>query len=246
VLAAIKAHDTAGLPLCKIYLSPGGLESDEGRRGDGPGLRHVGLFPGWFAGAPALTQTGFAILGDDMVPPLTGEIETFLREGPPPVIFTPGSFMRDAGAFFRESLAACDRLGLRAIFLTPYREQIPQSLPAHVRHFSYAPLQRLAPRAAALVHHGGIGTLAQGLKAGIPQLVMPLFFDQPDNAARLAALGVGASLTPQSWRSDTVAEKLQALLQSDVVKHKCARAAAQFAKDDAVEQSCDIALSVMR
>ncbi|HEX4273258.1 MAG TPA: nucleotide disphospho-sugar-binding domain-containing protein [Rhizomicrobium sp.] len=244
VLAAIKVHDTAGLPLCRIYLSPGGLESDEDRRGDGPGLRHVGLFPDWFAAAPALAQTGFAMLGDDMVPPLTGEIETFLQGGAPPVIFTPGSFMRDAGAFFRESLAACDRLGLRAIFLTPYREQIPQSLPAHVRHFNYAPLQRLAPRAAALVHHGGIGTLAQGLKASIPQLVMPLFFDQSDNAARLAALGVGASLTPQAWRSDTIAEKLQALLQSDAVKHKCAQAATHFAKGNAVEQTCDIALSM--
>lgn len=246
VLAAIKAHDTAGLPLCKIYLSPGGLDSDEDRRGDSPDLRHIGLFPDWFAATPALTQTGFVMLRDDMVPPLTREIETFLREGAPPVIFTPGSFMRDAGVFFREALAACDRLDLRAIFLTPYSEQIPQNLPGYVRHFTYAPLQHLAPRAAALAHHGGIGTLAQGLKAGIPQLVMPLFFDQPDNAARLATLGVGASLTPQSWRGDTVAETLQALLQSDVVKHNCIRAAAHSAKDDAVEQTCDIALSMMR
>lgn len=246
VLAAARAHDTAGLLLCKIYLSPGGWESDQDRRSDGPGLRHVGLFPGWLAPAPALTQTGFAMLGDDMIPALTGEIETFLREGPPPVVFTPGSFMRDAAAFFREAVAACDRLGLRAIFLTPYREQIPQNLPAHIRYFSYAPLQRLAPRAAALVHHGGIGTLAQGLKAGIPQLVMPLFFDQPDNAARLVALGVGASLAPQAWRGEAVAERLQTLLQSAAMKRNCAQAAAHFVKDDAVDRTCDIVLSLRR
>lgn len=246
VLAAIRAHDAANLPLCKIYLSPGGWESDQDRRSDGPGLRHVGLFPDWFAPAPALTQTGFAMLGDDMVPALAGEIETFLREGLPPVAFTPGSFMRDADTFFREALTACSRLGLRAIFLTPYREQIPQNLPAHIRYFNYAPLQRLAPRAAALVHHGGIGTLAQGLKAGIPQLVMPLFFDQPDNAAHLTALGVGASLTPQAWRAEAVAERLQTLLQSDAVKRNCAQAAAHFVKDDAVDRTCDIALSLTR
>jgi rhamnosyltransferase subunit B len=245
VLAAVKAHDATGLPLCRIYLSPGGVASDAERRADGAGLRHVGLFPTWFA-ATDITQTGFAMLGDDMIPPLAGEIEAFLQEGPPPLIFTPGSFMRDAAAFFQQALEACAQLGLRAIFLTPYREQIPQSLPAHVRYFSYAPLQRLAPRAAALVHHGGIGTLAQGLKAGIPQLVAPLFFDQPDNAARLEALGVSATLVPLAWRSEAVAEKLRTILQSDAKKANCARAAAHFRRDNAVEHTCDIALSVAR
>jgi UDP:flavonoid glycosyltransferase YjiC (YdhE family) len=165
-------------------------------------------------------------------------VEAFLRAGLPPVIFTPGSFMRDAGMFFQESLAASDQLGLRAILLTPYGEQIPPDLPAHARHFKYAPLQRLAPRCAGLVHHGGIGTLAQGLKAGIPQLVMPLFFDQPDNAEHLAALGVSQTLTPRFWRRDAVAEKLHKILGSDAVKQNCARAAAHFAQGDAVEQSC--------
>jgi rhamnosyltransferase subunit B len=244
VFGAARAHDADGLPLCKIYLSPGGFESDEDRRADGPGLRNVGLFPGWFAARPVITQTGFAMLADDAIPALPGDLETFLHSGPPPVIFTPGSFMRDASAFFAQSLAACEQLDMRAIFLSPYREQIPQALPARICYFQYAPLQRLAPRCAALVHHGGIGTLAQGLKAGIPQLVMPLFFDQPDNAAHLAALGVGDTLAPQAWCNDLVAEKLSQLLASDTIRQNCARAAAHFAKDDVIEQTCDIALTV--
>lgn len=244
VLGAAQAHAAKGLPLCKVYLSPGGLESDEDRRADEPGLRHVGLFPDWFAAVPAIAQTGFAMLGDDTIPPLSGEMEAFLGTGAPPVIFTPGSFMRDAHTFFQESLAACDQLGLRAVFLTPYREQLPAALPGHVRHFQYAPLQRLAHRCAALVHHGGIGTLAQGLKAGIPQLVTPLFFDQPDNAARLSMLGVSATLTPQAWRRDAIAEKLNGMLQSITAKQNCTRMAARFAGETAVAQTCDIALSM--
>src|ERR1700761_5416310 len=194
---ALRANEDDGLPLCKVYLSPGAVGGDKDWRADTGNLRNIGLFPAWFATQPGIAQTGFAMLADDATPPLPGGLETFLRSGAPPVIFTPGSFMRDASTFFAQSLAACEELGLRAIFLTPHREQLPQTLPAQVRHFRYVPLQRLAPRCAALAHHGGIGTLAQGLKAGIPQLVMPLFFDQADNASHLNALGVSNTLSPQ-------------------------------------------------
>jgi len=245
VFAAAEAHDRFGLPLCKVYLSPGGLESDGDRRTDEAGLRNIGLFPGWFAAA-GIAQTGFAMLDDAMIPSLSDDVEAFLQAGTPSVIFTPGSFMRDADGFFREALAACDQLGRRAIFLTPYPEQIPPALPASARHFQYAPLQRLAPRCAALVHHGGIGTLAQGLKAGIPQLVTPLFFDQPDNAARLATLGVSATLAPQAWRRDAIAEKLREMLGTVAVKQNCAHAAAHFAEDNVIEKTCGIALSMTR
>jgi rhamnosyltransferase subunit B len=246
VFGATRAHETQRLPLCKIYLSPGGLDSDEDKRADDASLRNIGLFPGWFAARPTIAQTGFAMLADDAIPPLHADLETFLRSGPPPVIFTPGSFMRDANTFFAQSLAACEQLDMRAVFLTPYREQLPVALPGQVRHFQYAPLQRLAPRCAALVHHGGVGTLAQGLKAGIPQLVMPLFFDQLDNAARLTVLGVSDTLAPQAWHGDTIAQKLRRILESDAIRQNCARAAAHFIKDDAVGQTCDIALSLTR
>lgn len=244
VFGATKEHDRSGLPLLKVYLSPGALESDEERRPDAADLRNIGLFPERFA-ASAITQTGFALLDDALIPPLPDDLDRFLGTGPPPLIFTPGSFMRDAHAFFREALTACERLGLRAVFLTPYREQIPRDLPACVRHFQYVPLQRLTPRCAAIVHHGGIGTLAQGLKAGIPQLVSPLFFDQPDNARRLEALGVSATLEPESWRHDAVVDKLCAI-QSETLKQACTRASAHFVQDDVVARTCDIALSLTR
>jgi UDP:flavonoid glycosyltransferase YjiC (YdhE family) len=92
---------------------------------------------------------------------------------------------------------ACRRLGRRGLLLSRYRDQLPADLPPGVRHFDYVPLSRVLPRAAALVSHGGIGTLSQALAAGIPQLIMPLGFDQFDNAARLGRLGVAATLTPR-------------------------------------------------
>ena len=56
--------------------------------------------------------------------------------------------------------------------------------------FEYAPYSTVFPRAAVNIHHGGIGTSAQALRAGLPQLVRPQAYDQFDNARRLIDLGV--------------------------------------------------------
>ena len=72
--------------------------------------------------------------------------------------------------------------GRRGLLLSRHREHIPRTLPSDVRHVEYAPFSELLPRCAALVHHGGIGTSAQALAAGVPQLIMPMGHDQPDNS----------------------------------------------------------------
>jgi len=79
-----------------------------------------------------------------------------------------------------EAARACQLSGHRAIFLTRYPEQLPPSLPKEVKHFSYIPLSQLLPHAAVLIHHGNIGTCSQALRAGIPQIIQPLAFDQFD------------------------------------------------------------------
>ena len=95
------------------------------------------------------------------------------------------------------------------------------------------------PRAAALVHHGGIGTAAQGLAAGLPQLVMPMTFDQPDNANRLERLGVAASLRPRGFTGPAVAAALRRILDSDTVAARCATFASKLDPSAAVTQTCE-------
>jgi rhamnosyltransferase subunit B len=233
------AHQKLGVPLCNIYLSPGAAQQDDARLVDGATLRNLGLFPGWFGEVPGVQTCEFPLLEDAQLPLLPPELEVFLRQGPPPVIFTPGSFMRGADRFFRESLLACERLSLRAVFLTPYREHLPSHLPTSVMHFSYVALQRLAPRSAAMVHHGGIGTAAQGLRAGLPQLVTPLFFDQPDNAARLEALGVGQRI--EHYQQPEVGGRLEELLASQPVRDNCTAVRARFSGANPLAQICDLA-----
>jgi rhamnosyltransferase subunit B len=189
----------------------------------------LGLFPEWFAPPqpdwPAPTRlTGFPLFdgGPAEAPP---GLEEFLDAGPPPVVFTPGTGAKRAGRFLAESAAACRRLGCRGLLLTRLAEQVPADLPPGVRHFAYAPFSRVLPRAAALVHHGGIGTLAQALAAGAPQLVVPRAHDQHDNAARLARLGVSATLPPRAYRAAAVADALARLLTEPEVAARCRDAA---------------------
>ena len=130
--------------------------------------------------------------------------------------------------FFSEAVAACKRLRQRGVLLTRHPEQLPDRLPDEVLHVEFVPLSWLAPRSAAIVHHAGIGTLAQGLAAGIPHLAMPMSHDQPDNAARLRRLGVGLTLPPKQFRTPRIAAALDELLGSSEVLARCRGLADRF------------------
>jgi UDP:flavonoid glycosyltransferase YjiC (YdhE family) len=147
--------------------------------------------------------------------------------------------MRHGEAFFREAAAACAALGRRALLVTPYREQLPKPLPPGTEQVDYAPFGTLFRSAAAVVHHGGIGTTAQALKAGVPQLVMPMAHDQPDNAARLERLGVGAWIAPRRFSAGRVAGALERLLGSEAVRTRCTEIARRFDGTGGLDAACE-------
>jgi len=131
---------------------------------------------------------------------------------------------------FEHALAACEALGLRALVVTPFRDQLPAHLGASTMHVSYAPFGLLLPKLAGLVHHGGIGTSAQCLAAGLPQLITPFAHDQFDNAARLRRLGVARRIAPDA---DTGAwiEALRGLTQTAEVASACKHLAQKMASE---------------
>ncbi len=175
------------------------------------------LFPEWFApqrpGWPAgLRFGGFPLYHGDAVAALPEAVQGFLGAGTPPIVFMPGSAMQHAAAFFAAAIAACAQLGRRGLLLTPHRAPVPNVLPEHVMHADYLPFDSVLPHAAALVHHGGIGSCAQALRAGVPQLIMPMAHDQFDNAECVRRLGLGAELRPQQFSADAVTAALRRLL----------------------------------
>ncbi len=204
--------------------------------------RVIGLFPDWFAPmAPDWPEntalTGFPLYDESDVTPLDPELEAFLATGSPPIAFTPGSAMRHGSAFFKTALEACRLLRRRALLISRHDAHIPTDLPPEVRHVPFAPFGRLLPRCAAIVHHGGIGTSAQGLAAGIPQVVMPMAHDQTDNGALLQRLGVGSVVTVKKFTPHRVARALDRLLHSPAVKAACDETTRRSGQDDSLAQT---------
>ena len=206
--------------------------------------RVIALFPDWFATPqpdwPAALQfAGFPQYDESDQQQLSPDLVRFLDAGDTPVVFTPGSANQNAAAFFQGAIDASARLGRRAILLTRFKEHLP-ALPSSVHHEGYAPLSRLLPRSAALVHHGGIGTLAQALAAGVPQLTMPMGFDQPDNTNRLIRLGVARWVSPKAFTGDRVAPLLDHLLTDSGVASACAKCARLLEDSRALDRTCDL------
>ena len=207
--------------------------------------RVIGLFPDWFAAPqpdwPAQARlTGFPRYDESDTCDADAGLETFLAAGPPPVAFTPGSAMHHGTAFFRAGVEACRRLGRRGLLLTRHTGHLPADLPDTVRHVPYAPFGRLLPRCAAVVHHGGIGTTAQGLAAGIPQVVTPFAHDQFDNAQRVRRLGVGLTVKARLYTPRAATRALAAVLENPAMAATCRAVAARLADEEPIDRTCDL------
>ncbi|OYW80849.1 MAG: hypothetical protein B7Z26_05865 [Asticcacaulis sp. 32-58-5] len=180
----------------------------------------LALFPAWFAQPqpdwPAnLLQWTFPLEDLATEQTLQPELQAFLASGERPVIFTPGSANVQASRFFAVAAEAVKRIGCRAVFVTREPKQVPPNLPASILTVEYAPFSTLLKHAAVFVHHGGIGTLSQGFAAGVPQLIMAMAHDQPDNADRLERLGAGTGLSVRQFTPERVTQELQHLLYGE-------------------------------
>lgn len=170
-------------------------------------------------------------------------LQAFLDAGPPPLVFSLGSTAVHAGeAFLRDSLRAALSLGQRAVLFTgspAMRARLPQALPGTIHCVDYAPHAALFPRAAVVVHHGGIGTSAEALRAGVPMLVVPHGFDQPDNAVRLERIGVAEILPVSRYRAEPAAAHLRRLLQPSYAA-RAAACAERLRCDDGAARAADV------
>lgn len=210
----------------------------------------LGLFPEWFAPPQpdwpeSLELVGFVRFDRDELEVPDAALEGWLDRGEPPLVVTAGSAHHHAAGFLGAAVELAERLGRRALLVTPERGDLPAHLPEGVRHRSYVPFSRLLPRAAALVHHGGIGTLAQALAAGIPQLVVPFGFDQLDNGSRLETLGVGALLPPRRFTGAAATKRLAPLLDSPEVASRCWELASRVLSGDPAGRAADLVEGLM-
>jgi UDP:flavonoid glycosyltransferase YjiC (YdhE family) len=187
-------------------------------------------------------QTGFCFLDDARDMP--AELDDFLSAGPPPVVFTLGSAaVLTAGDFFTESSRAIEKVGCRAVFIAGKESRIASA--GNIFVTSYAPYSQVFRQAAAVVHQGGIGTTAQGLRAGRPALIVPFAHDQPDNAMRVVRAGAGLSIPRAKYSAPRAASVIRELLDNETYKAGAQRAAASLAQEDGVAAACSAILSAV-
>jgi UDP:flavonoid glycosyltransferase YjiC (YdhE family) len=206
---------------------------------------HLALFSKWLADKqvdwPAQTVvTGFPWFDAEADSGLPKELERFLDDGEPPLVFTLGTaVVADAGRFYHDSVAAAKVLGRRAVLLVKNPRIVLPALPEGVVAFEYVPFSHLFPRAAAIIHHGGIGTTGQAMRSGRPSLVMPCAWDQPDNAERAARLGIARTIDRNCFEPKRVAAELRRLLEDPAYSQKSAEIAAKVRQEGGAKAACE-------
>jgi rhamnosyltransferase subunit B len=158
----------------------------------------IGLFPDWFAPPEAqwpkqMKLTGFPLYDSVESWKKDDELEKFLQGKPAPIVFAPGHTQVQGTGYFEAANDCLNEMGERGIFLARSGESMPAFGP-NILVRSYLPLSRLLPRAKALVHPGGTGGVSQALAAGTPQLVVPVTYDQMDNANQVERLNCGLQM----------------------------------------------------
>jgi UDP:flavonoid glycosyltransferase YjiC (YdhE family) len=191
---------------------------------------------------PHAVATGFVFHQDGQ--DLDARLRAFLDAGEPPIVFTLGSSAVGApGRFWDESLEAIARLKRRAVLLVGRGD--PPAGPGtstDVCIVDYAPHAPLFARAAAVVHHGGVGTTAQALRAGRPMLVVPHAHDQPDNAFRVSRLGVARVLEAGRYRAPVVATHVRHLTTNASYRRHAAEIGAVVGVERGTERACEVIL----
>lgn len=148
---------------------------------------------------PALVHT----IGFWYLPAASGwapstRLAAFLDDGPPPVAIGFGSMAgTDPGRVGRIVTEAIRLAGVRAILMSGWGGLQVKDLPGDVMLMDEAPHDRLFPRMAAVVHHGGSGTTGAALASGRPQVICPFVADQPFWAARVHSAGAAPAPLPQ-------------------------------------------------
>lgn len=170
--------------------------------------------------------TGYWFLDEETAWQPPEPLLEFLAAGAPPVYFGFGSMAgRDPHSFTRILIDAALQSGQRAILQSGWAGLGDMHLPPSIFRLDSAPHNWLFPRMSVVVHHGGAGTTAESLRAGVPQVIVPHMADQPFWGSRIADLGAGPRPIPRNKLS---AENLVLAIQQATADPGMRRRAAEL------------------
>lgn len=180
------------------------------------------LFPSWF-GMPTsdwpsnLTLTGFPLF-DGIQKTLPKAVEQFIQEQGKPILFSFGTGFFNTEKKFKIGMQVSNQLGLPALFVGGSLDSNSFKSKQHM-HCTYADFETLLPKCKAIIHHGGIGTMAQAIRAGIPQIICPKAFDQFDNADKIYHLGLGSFILKRKFNTKNLTQIVKSCIESTKIRH---------------------------
>jgi rhamnosyltransferase subunit B len=180
--------------------------------------KRLALFPRWYR-VPApdwpenLEFHGFPL--PKSTGPLPQQLSSFIESQGRPLVFTPGTGVPDVETFFAQAQQCCELLQMPGVFLSRHAKRAPSAYGSRVLQLDYVDLELVLASAALLVHHGGMGTTARALQAGIPQIISPMAYDQPDNGWCVSQLAAGCVIERRQLSGQTLAEAASRLLESE-------------------------------
>lgn len=203
----------------------------------------IGLFPEWFSKTkenwPSNVElTGFSLSDNQVNNQVPSDVKDFLLGDKSVIIFKLSTLKLNAEDFFQISSEICSRLGKKGIILSKFKDQLPDEVKPYIKHFDYFPLGELLPYASVIVHDGGIGTSAQALANGIPQLICPRTDEQRNNSEILKNLGVSDEVFWSKYKLENVCEKLDALMNSETIRKQCSVVSSRFKRYRPIDDVC--------
>jgi UDP:flavonoid glycosyltransferase YjiC (YdhE family) len=242
-LNAVRAE--YGLPPRHNLLNDGNLS---------PLLSAIATSPAFVEPKPDWPQgvklTGFCFWDTPHAWEESAELRAFLDGGKPVVAVSSGSMGPGVEKAFDQiyltSIRVLRQLGARVLIIGAAPGSLPEKLPEEVMALPFAPFSAIYPRCAAVIHHGGIGTTAQALRAGVPMLVVPWGADQFFTAAQVKHLGVGEYLARRSYVPARASKLLKALLEEGSYREQSQAVAARIAQEDGVAQLCTALEGVLK
>jgi UDP:flavonoid glycosyltransferase YjiC (YdhE family) len=138
-------------------------------------------------------------------------------------------------------LQALSEMPQRAILVSGWGGLSQVNLPDNVFMIDAVPHDWLFPRVAAVVHHGGAGTTAAGLRAGVPSIITPFFADQPFWGQRVAELGAGTRPIPRKkLTAELLAEAIQTALTDQTMRQRAADLGAKIRAENGVAAAVEV------
>ena len=207
-------------------------------------LLQIGFFPEWFGMRAKDWPKNIKLVGFPLLNHASSssrsELDTFIEKQGAPIIFTSGTGVKDVEDLFKEGRKICEQLQVPGLFVGGNIGVEFLQGSSLCTHMDYIDFEYALPKALVIIHHGGIGTTAQAIKAGILQLIRPLKYDQPDNADRIYKLGLGTYVMPEKFKAEQVVPMISNMLQ----KAKSSKALRHYAADvnnsSAIIDACDL------